>query len=77
MATEEHSESFALQTEQTRTMHRALVSVMEELEAIDWYQQRADAHDQHKVHLFLTESFAFRVLERGVAVYLKPKRGKK
>ena len=24
-------------------MHRALVSVMEELEAVDWYQQRADA----------------------------------
>ena len=34
-------------------------------------------HDQHKVYLFLTESFAFRVLERGAAVYLKPKRGKK
>jgi hypothetical protein len=26
---------------------------------------------------YLTESFAFRVLERGAAVYLKPKRGKK
>jgi len=25
----------------------------------------------------MTESFAFRVLERGAAVYLKPKRGKK
>lgn len=24
-------------------MHRAIVSLMEELEAIDWYQQRADA----------------------------------
>lgn len=24
-------------------MHRAIVSVIEELEAIDWYQQRADA----------------------------------
>lgn len=24
-------------------MHRAVVSAMEELEAIDWYQQRADA----------------------------------
>jgi uncharacterized linocin/CFP29 family protein len=33
--------------------------------------------DQHKVYLYLTESFAFRVLERGAAVYLKPKRGKK
>jgi ferritin-like protein len=27
----------------TRDLHRALVSLMEELEAIDWYQQRADA----------------------------------
>jgi len=34
-------------------------------------------HDKDKVHLYLTESFAFRVLERGAAVYLKPKRGKK
>jgi ferritin-like protein len=30
----------------TRDMHRAIVSLMEELEAIDWYQQRMDAtHD--------------------------------
>jgi uncharacterized linocin/CFP29 family protein len=34
-------------------------------------------HDNDKVYLYLTESFAFRVLERGAAVYLKPKRGKK
>jgi uncharacterized linocin/CFP29 family protein len=34
-------------------------------------------HDKEKVYLYLTESFAFRVLERGAAVYLKPKRGKK
>ncbi len=27
----------------TREMHRAIVSLMEELEAIDWYQQRVDA----------------------------------
>jgi ferritin-like protein len=27
----------------TQDMHRALVSLQEELEAIDWYQQRADA----------------------------------
>jgi len=26
-------------------MHRALVSAIEELEAIDWYQQRADASE--------------------------------
>ncbi len=28
---------------QTRDMHRAIVSLMEELEAVDWYNQRADA----------------------------------
>lgn len=27
---------------QTRDMHRAIVSLMEELEAVDWYNQRAD-----------------------------------
>jgi ferritin-like protein len=27
----------------TRDLHRALVSLQEELEAIDWYQQRVDA----------------------------------
>jgi len=30
-------------SEKTRDRHRALVSVQEELEAVDWYQQRADA----------------------------------
>jgi ferritin-like protein len=29
--------------EGTRDMHRAIVSLMEELEAIDWYNQRTDA----------------------------------
>lgn len=28
---------------QTRDMHRALVSLQEELEAVDWYNQRAEA----------------------------------
>jgi ferritin-like protein len=27
----------------TRDMHRAITSLMEELEAVDWYNQRADA----------------------------------
>ena len=30
-------------TPATRDMHRAILSLMEELEAIDWYQQRSDA----------------------------------
>lgn len=29
----------------TVDLHRAIVSLMEELEAIDWYQQRVDAAD--------------------------------
>jgi uncharacterized protein len=29
-------------SEETRDMHRAIVSLMEELEAVDWYNQRSD-----------------------------------
>lgn len=43
MATDDHSESPSLVTAETLDLHRALVSLREELEAIDWYQQRADA----------------------------------
>ena len=35
-------------SEETLEMHRAIISAIEELEAIDWYQQRADASkDDH------------------------------
>jgi ferritin-like protein len=37
-----HEASEALSTE-TRDMHRAIVSLKEELDAVDWYQQRAEA----------------------------------
>ncbi len=30
-------------SDQTRDMHRAIQSLMEELEAVDWYNQRVDA----------------------------------
>lgn len=30
-------------SDETRDMHRAIVSLMEELEAIDWYNQRVNA----------------------------------
>src|SRR5688572_33329580 len=36
-------ESAELLPEGTKNLHRALLSLMEELEAVDWYQQRADA----------------------------------
>ncbi len=32
-----------LLTERTQDLHRAIVSLQEELEAVDWYQQRIDA----------------------------------
>lgn len=32
-------------TDRSRDLHRALASLMEELEAVDWYQQRVDATD--------------------------------
>ena len=43
MASDAYHESLDLLTEETRDMHRAIVSLKDELEAIDWYQQRADA----------------------------------
>src|SRR5436309_14526794 len=43
MASEGFHESPQDLTPQTRDMHRAIVSLKEELEAIDWYQQRAEA----------------------------------
>lgn len=42
-ASESYHEAQELLSERTRDMHRALVSLQEELEAIDWYRQRADA----------------------------------
>lgn len=43
MGSENFHERFEDLTPYTRDMHRAIVSLMEELEAIDWYQQRIDA----------------------------------
>jgi uncharacterized protein len=37
----------------TQDMHRALVSLQEELEAVDWYQQRADATEDAELKAIL------------------------
>jgi uncharacterized protein len=37
----------------TQDMHRALVSLEEELEAVDWYQQRADACEDPELKAIL------------------------
>lgn len=43
MSSESYHEPLELLSEGTRNHHRALVSLREELEAVDWYQQRAEA----------------------------------
>ena len=43
MANEGYHEALEDLSEETRDMHRAIVSLMEELEAVDWYNQRVDA----------------------------------
>ena len=43
MSNEGYHEPIDELTDETRDMHRAITSLMEELEAVDWYQQRVDA----------------------------------
>lgn len=42
MANEGYHEPYELLSDETRDVHRAITSLMEELEAIDWYNQRVD-----------------------------------
>lgn len=43
MANEGYHEPYEELSDETKDMHRAIVSLMEELEAVDWYNQRVDA----------------------------------
>ena len=43
MANEGYHEEISDLSDPTRDMHRAITSLMEKLEAIDWYNQRVDA----------------------------------
>ncbi len=43
-------------TTRTKDLHRALVSLQEELEAIDWYQQRADATEDPELREILAHN---------------------
>ena len=43
MSNEGFHEPLEKLSEQTMDRHRAIVSLMEELEAVDWYQQRVAA----------------------------------
>jgi uncharacterized protein len=80
-----HEPAEQLQPE-TIDQHRALVSIMEELEAVDWYHQRADAthdrelaavlvhnRDEEKEHAAMTLEWLRRhdpVLDRHLRTYL-------
>ena len=46
-------EPLELLRQKTRDMHRAVVSVVEELQAIDWYSQRVDATQDGQLRAIL------------------------
>ena len=43
MSNEGYHEPINELSDETRDFHRAVISLMEELEAVDWYNQRVDA----------------------------------
>ena len=53
MSHEGYHESADLLPEATKDFHRAIESLIEELEAIDWYQQRADATKEETLRAVL------------------------
>ncbi|AUD77757.1 ferritin [Kangiella profundi] len=42
MSNEGYHEPYEELSDETKDMHRAIISLMEELEAVDWYNQRID-----------------------------------
>jgi ferritin-like protein len=56
MASEGFHEAASDLKPQTINMHRAIVSLMEELEAIDWYQQRVDATTDEALRTILAHN---------------------
>jgi ferritin-like protein len=53
MSHEGYHESADLLPEATKDFHRAIESLIEELEAVDWYQQRADATKEETLRAVL------------------------
>lgn len=56
MANEGYHEPIEELSAETRDMHRAIVSLMEELEAVDWYNQRVDACDDSDLRAILVHN---------------------
>jgi ferritin-like protein len=43
-------------SDETRDMHRAIISLMEELEAVDWYNQRVDVCKDDELRAILAHN---------------------
>lgn len=56
MANEGYHEPLEKLKPQTLNMSRAIKSLMEELEAVDWYQQRVDATDDPELKAILAHN---------------------
>ncbi len=56
MASEGYHEPYEKLSSATRDMHRAIVSLMEELEAVDWYNQRVDACENPELKAILAHN---------------------
>jgi ferritin-like protein len=56
MSHESYHEPLELLSEETRNMHRAIVSLGEELEAVDWYHQRAEACKDVELRAVITHN---------------------
>ena len=53
MANEGYHEPIEELSDETRDMHRAITSLMEDLEAVDWYAQRMDACKDEELRAIL------------------------
>ena len=56
MSNEGYHEPIEELSEETRDMHRAIVSLMEELEAVDWYNQRVDVCKDEELKAILAHN---------------------
>lgn len=56
MSNEGYHEAITDLSDTTRDMHRAIVSLMEELEAVDWYNQRVDACKDKELRAILAHN---------------------
>jgi ferritin-like protein len=56
MANEGYHESVSELSDETKDMHRAITSLMEELEAVDWYNQRVDVCNDKELKAILAHN---------------------